>query len=128
MAKRRMKTPRKNMKAKRTSAKRGKKKPTAWNIHLMKVFKEMKAKDSKVQLEDAMKVARKSYKKDSADSWNVNSSKYNKLEMDASWVSSNKKGKMKKKVDSHKKSASSHKKSASSHKKRKGSRTKRRRR
>ena len=37
-------------------------KPTAWNIHLMKVYKEMKSKDDSIRLSDAMKVAKKSYK------------------------------------------------------------------
>lgn len=36
---------------------------TTWTIHLMKVYREMKAKDSKIKLSDAMKVAKKSYKK-----------------------------------------------------------------
>ena len=40
-----------------------KRKPTAWNIHLMKVYHEMKAKDSSIKLKDAMKVAKKSYTK-----------------------------------------------------------------
>lgn len=39
------------------------KKQTAWTIHLMKVYKELKAKDSNTKLKDAMKVAKKSYKK-----------------------------------------------------------------
>ena len=40
-----------------------KRKLTAWNIHLMKVYKEMKKKDSTIKLKDAMKEAKKSYKK-----------------------------------------------------------------
>lgn len=36
---------------------------TAWQIHLMKVYKDMKAKDSSVKFSDAMKEAKKSYKK-----------------------------------------------------------------
>ena len=39
------------------------KKKTAWNIHLMSVYKEMKAKDTTVKLSDAMKKAKQSYKK-----------------------------------------------------------------
>ena len=39
------------------------KKKNAWNIHLMKVYREMKKKDSSVKLSDAMKKAKKSYKK-----------------------------------------------------------------
>ena len=38
-------------------------KPTAWNIHLMKVYKEMKEKDNSIKLSDAMKVAKTTYKK-----------------------------------------------------------------
>jgi len=40
-----------------------KRKPTAWNIHLMKVYKEMKKKDSSIKFSDAMKAAKKTYKK-----------------------------------------------------------------
>lgn len=40
-----------------------KRKPTTWNIHLMKVYKEMKEKDNSIKLSDAMKVAKASYKK-----------------------------------------------------------------
>ena len=40
-----------------------KRKPSDWNIHLMKVYKEMKSKDNSIKLKDAMKVAKKSYKK-----------------------------------------------------------------
>jgi hypothetical protein len=39
------------------------KQKTAWNIHLMKVYKDMKDKNSKIKLSDAMKVAKASYKK-----------------------------------------------------------------
>lgn len=38
-------------------------KKTSWNIHLMKVYHEMKKKDSSIKLSDAMKEAKKSYKK-----------------------------------------------------------------
>ena len=40
-----------------------KRKPTEWNKHLMKVYKEMKAKDKEVKFSDAMKKAKKTYKK-----------------------------------------------------------------
>jgi len=40
-----------------------KRKPTAWNIHLMKVYHEMKAKDSSIKLSDAMVEAKRSYRK-----------------------------------------------------------------
>jgi hypothetical protein len=33
-----------------------------WNQHMMKVYREMKAKDSSVRLGDAMKAARKTYR------------------------------------------------------------------
>lgn len=36
---------------------------TAWNIHLMKVYHEMKKKDKNVKLSEAMKKAKYSYKK-----------------------------------------------------------------
>jgi len=36
--------------------------PSAWNIHLMKVYKEMKKKDDTIKLSDAMKEAKKTYK------------------------------------------------------------------
>lgn len=38
-------------------------KQSNWNKHLMAVYHEMKAKDSKIKLKDAMKVAKGSYKK-----------------------------------------------------------------
>jgi len=40
-----------------------KRKPTAWNIHLMEVYREMKEKDNTIKLKDAMKVAKQTYKK-----------------------------------------------------------------
>ena len=51
---------------KRKSSKKkskGKKKSTAWNKHMMAVYKSMKSKDSSVKLGDAMKAAKKTYKK-----------------------------------------------------------------
>ena len=55
---------------KRTKRKSSKKKskgkkrpPTNWNKHMMVVYKSMKAKDSSVKLGDAMKEAKKTYKK-----------------------------------------------------------------
>ncbi len=38
-------------------------KETNWNKHLMKVFNEMKEKDSSTSLKEAMKEARKTWKK-----------------------------------------------------------------
>ena len=38
-----------------------KRKPTAWNLHLMKVYHEMKAKDENTRLPHAMVEARKTY-------------------------------------------------------------------
>ncbi len=43
--------------------KKSKRKPSAWNIHSMKVYKEMKAKDDSIKFSDALKQAKKSYKK-----------------------------------------------------------------
>jgi len=40
-----------------------KRKPTAWNIHSMKVYKEMKKKDASIKFSDALKAAKKTYKK-----------------------------------------------------------------
>jgi len=37
---------------------------TKWTEHLMKVYAEMKAKDSSIRLKDAMVKAKDSYKKD----------------------------------------------------------------
>ena len=45
------------------SKRKGKKAATSWNKHLMKVYREMKAKDNKVKLGQAMKEAGKTYKK-----------------------------------------------------------------
>ena len=39
------------------------KQQNAWQIHLMKVYKELKAKDKNIKLTDAMKIAKESYKK-----------------------------------------------------------------
>jgi hypothetical protein len=39
------------------------KKQTAWTKHLMTVYHELKKKDASIKLKDAMKVAKKSYKK-----------------------------------------------------------------
>jgi len=42
---------------------KSKRKPTAWNVYSMKVYKEMKAKDPKVKFSAALKKAGKSFKK-----------------------------------------------------------------
>lgn len=39
-----------------------KRKPTAWNVHLMSEYSKMKKKDPTIKLADAMKVAKVSYK------------------------------------------------------------------
>ena len=52
----------KRPKAKKKKTK-GKKKPGAWNKHVMAVYKSMKSKNSNVKLGDAMKAAKKTYKK-----------------------------------------------------------------
>ena len=54
------KTRTKRRKLKKT---KGKKKPGAWNKHVMAVYKSMKSKNSNVKLGDAMKAAKKTYKK-----------------------------------------------------------------
>lgn len=63
---------------KKKSSKKSKKGPTDWNMHLMKVYKEMKAKDSKVRFGDAMKAAKKTYKqaKSASSKWSVGSDEY----------------------------------------------------
>ena len=43
-------------------AKKTKRKPSAWNLHLMKEYKTMKKKDKSVSFTDAMKKAAKTYK------------------------------------------------------------------
>ena len=50
-------------KAKKSTKRKSKKGPSAWNKHMMAVYKSMKSKDSNVKLGDAMKAARKTYKK-----------------------------------------------------------------
>tara|TARA_Y100001958_G_C21011204_1_gene391247 strand:- start:429 stop:695 length:267 start_codon:yes stop_codon:yes gene_type:complete len=64
-AKRTMKLGGKHHTKKRSKAKKksGKKRPpSAWQKHLMKVFREMKSKDKSIKLGDAMREAKKSYK------------------------------------------------------------------
>ena len=41
---------------------KGKRPPSAWQKHLMKVFREMKTKDKSIKLGDAMRQAAKTYK------------------------------------------------------------------
>ncbi|NOZ47378.1 MAG: hypothetical protein GXO79_11440 [Chlorobi bacterium] len=43
---------------------KSKRKPSAWNIHLMEVYHEMKDEDSTIKLKDAMVSANASYKKE----------------------------------------------------------------
>ena len=50
-------------KSKAEKSRRSKKAASPWNKHLMSVFKEMKKKDSSIRLGDAMKVAKKTYRK-----------------------------------------------------------------
>lgn len=40
-----------------------KRKPSAWNIHSMKVYKDMKKKDASIRFSDALKAAAKTFKK-----------------------------------------------------------------
>ncbi len=63
--KRVVKPGRSNVKPKvsRKKKSRGKKRPLSkWQIHLMKVFREMKTNDKSIKLGDAMREAKKSYK------------------------------------------------------------------
>ena len=71
----------KRQKTAKKTAKKGKRPQTAWNKHVMQVFKELRAKDPNAQLKDAFKAAKKTYKKGpaKADSWNVSTSKYSTL-------------------------------------------------
>ena len=50
-------------KAKKSTKRKGKKPASNWNKHMMVVYKSMKAKDPSVKLGDAMKAAKKTYKK-----------------------------------------------------------------
>ena len=54
---------RSSKKAKKSTKRKGKKPASNWNKHMMAVYKSMKSKDSNVKLQDAMKAARKTYKK-----------------------------------------------------------------
>ena len=42
---------------------KSKKAPSAWNKHLMKVYREMKKQDKSIKLKDAMSKAAETYKK-----------------------------------------------------------------
>jgi len=48
---------------KKSTKRKGKKPASNWNKHMMLVYKSMKAKDPSVKLGDAMKAAKKTYKK-----------------------------------------------------------------
>ena len=50
-------------KAKKSTKRKSKKGPTSWNKHMMAVYKSMKSKNPSYKLQDAMKDARKTYKK-----------------------------------------------------------------
>jgi hypothetical protein len=71
------------------TTKKGKRPPNPWIQHVNAVFKEMRKTDPGVSLKDAIKEAKKTYKKgQKADSWNVSSSKYStvsKKENNDSW-------------------------------------------
>ena len=43
--------------------KKKKRAPSAWNLHSMKVYKEMKAKDDTIKFSMALKAAAKTFKK-----------------------------------------------------------------
>ena len=53
----------KKAKKSKKSKRKGKRPATAWNKHMMVVYKSMKAKNPSVKLGDAMKAAKKTYKK-----------------------------------------------------------------
>lgn len=58
-------TSKKSKKSKKSKGKkksRKKRPPSAWQKHLMNVFREMKSKDKSIKLGDAMREAKKSYK------------------------------------------------------------------
>ena len=50
-------------KKKKSTKRKSKKGPTSWNKHMMAVYKSMKSKNSSYKLQDAMKDAKKTYKK-----------------------------------------------------------------
>ena len=52
----------KSKKSKGKKMSRKKRPPSAWQKHLMNVFREMKSKDKSIKLGDAMREAKKSYK------------------------------------------------------------------
>ena len=54
---------RSSKKKKKSTKRKSKKGPTSWNKHMMAVYKSMKAKNSEYKLQDAMKDAKKTYKK-----------------------------------------------------------------
>ena len=57
---------RSNKRSTKKSTKKSKsksKKPGAWNAHMMSVYREMKKKNPDTKLGDAMKAAKKTYKK-----------------------------------------------------------------
>ena len=56
--------PKRTKRKSKKNPKGGKKRPASnWNKHMMMVYKSMKAKNSSVKLGDAMKAAKKTYKK-----------------------------------------------------------------
>jgi len=57
------KSPRKSIKRVKRSKRKLSKKLTAWNVHMMSVYREMKKKNPNIKLGDAMKAAKKTYKK-----------------------------------------------------------------
>ena len=60
----------------------GKKQQNPWLKHVNAVLKELKKENPKASLRDAIPIAKKSYKKaQSADSWNVSTSKYSTVSM-----------------------------------------------
>ena len=60
----------------------GKKQKNSWLKHVNAVLKELKKENPKASLRDAIPIAKESYNKaQSADSWNVSTSKYSTVSM-----------------------------------------------
>ena len=76
------KAQRKVTKKKPVKRKSSGKKQNPWLKHVNAVLKELKKENPKASLRDAIPIAKKSYKKaQSADSWNVSTSKFSTVSM-----------------------------------------------
>lgn len=93
---------RKPMRKKTT--KKGKRPPNPWIQHVNAVLKEMRKTNPEASLKDAIKEAKKTYNKgQSADTWNVSTSKYSTVGKDSWNVSTSKYSTVGKKKGSSKK-------------------------